>query len=489
MTLINWVFNEIWNPSLFSVIIMRKYLMLLLALFFIGSMNAQTKPDSMNIFDFEKAWKEVSSFESKDLPESALKVVEEIYEQANKEGNTGQLVKAVVHQLKFLDYKEENGFARNLKRLKVEADHASFPAKPLLHSMLAEMYWQYYQGNRHKFLNRSETVNVPEDDEYSGDIETWSLPKIVQETFAQYRLSLQNSDRSKAELVEVLNPVLEQGNPLGRKFRPTLYDFLAHRALDSFASHEPEISKSAYAFVLDKAEYMAETHDFVQLKLESRDSLSMKFFALHILQDLLNFHIHEQDPSAFVDIELKRLQFVRTNLTLPNKNELYLQALGQLEKKLIKHPVSGKISLEKAKVFVETAALYEPLQKDDPFQTDEPLQQGTRQPKDNHQWDLKTAYQLCQKAIDRFPDSEAAISCRNLQSDILKKSLTASVESSNIPGIPFRSLVQYKNFTDLYYRIIKVSREEIQSVRKKLQDEYSRDREKKFAATLLQKPH
>ena len=39
---------------------------------------AQNNPTPMNHFDYEKAWKEVSDYQSKGLPESALKVVNEI---------------------------------------------------------------------------------------------------------------------------------------------------------------------------------------------------------------------------------------------------------------------------------------------------------------------------------------------------------------------------------------------------------------------------
>ena len=147
----------------------------------------------MTPYDYEKAWKEVKDFESKGLPESALKSVNAIYEQAKKESNAGQLVKAVIHQLKFTDYKEEDAFIKNLDKLRSEAATSSFPVKPILHSMLGEMYWQYYQNNRYRFNNRTEVQSNRED-----DIETWSLEKIVSETLQQYKLSLSESEKSKA---------------------------------------------------------------------------------------------------------------------------------------------------------------------------------------------------------------------------------------------------------------------------------------------------
>ena len=79
---------------------------------------AQNKTTSMKEPDYEKAWKEVEGFEEKGLPESALKVVNTIYEKAAKEGNAAQLVKAVIHQLKYAQIKDEDALVKNLQQLK-----------------------------------------------------------------------------------------------------------------------------------------------------------------------------------------------------------------------------------------------------------------------------------------------------------------------------------------------------------------------------------
>jgi uncharacterized protein YfaS (alpha-2-macroglobulin family) len=436
---------------------MRNVFLVLGLLFFLTQCSAQNKPNIMNSFDFEKAWKQVADFESKGLPESALKVVDEIAAQAKAQSNAGHLAKAIIHQLKFRDAKEEDAFVKNMVKLKEEANQASFPVQPLLHSLLGELYWQYYQNNRYEFINRSETVNVEE-----NDIETWSLAKIVQETFTQYKLSLADAEKSKKAIVDVYEPVIHKGNDLGRVFHPTLYDFLAHRAVDFFSSDEPDIIKPAYAFELDKEGYLSGTKTFADFKIESRDTVSMKFYALNILQGLIKFHLSDKDPRALVDVDLKRLKFVRTHSTLPNKDDLYLHALEQLEKSVANNPVVGQVAVEKARVWVERGALYKPLLSDD------------------HKWDLKKAFAMCEEEKKRFADSDGAILCENLQEDILSKSIQATIEENNIPGEPFRSLIRYRNITDLYYRIIKVNRDEVRTLRVKLQKDYNIDREQKF---------
>ena len=150
---------------------------------------AQSKTGSMTPFDYTKAWKEVQEFDDKQLPESALKAVNIIYEHAKQDNNAGQLVKAVVHQLKFTEYKEDDAIAQNLNRIRTELATASFPVKPLLHSMLGEMYWQYYQSNRYRFQDRTRISN-----DNDNDVTTWSLDKIVAESFSQYRQSLLETD-------------------------------------------------------------------------------------------------------------------------------------------------------------------------------------------------------------------------------------------------------------------------------------------------------
>jgi uncharacterized protein YfaS (alpha-2-macroglobulin family) len=452
---------------------MKNQLFILVLLFLIQCTTAQNKTTTsqtktpiadMSPFDFDKAWKEVAEHESKGLPESALKVVNEIEKEAKARNNSGQLIKAYIHQLKFTDVKEENAFIKNLNRLRKEADEASFPAKPLLHSMVGEMYWQYYQQNRYKFMNRSETVDFDVD-----DIETWSLARIVSETTHQYRLSLENADKSKAEKVAVYEPVIYKGNEPGRQLRPTLYDFIAHRAVNFFVSSEPDLAKPAYAFELDKEVYLSDTKTFIGLTIESKDSTSLKFYALQIFQELERFHSKDPDPAARVDVNLKRLRFVKDQFTLPTKDELYLKAIENLEKQVSDHEVVGNVTVEKARIFVESASMYKPLQGDD------------------HKWDLKKAFEVCEAAKKRFPDSDGAILCENLQEDILSKSVSAELEEVNVPGLPFRSLVSYKNFTDLHYRIIKVTRDEVQKLRKKLEKEYDKDREEEFLKHFIAK--
>ena len=98
---------------------MSKTLIIFGILFNLLIFNNVNHSEPMPTYDYDKAWKEVVQFEKKQLPKSALAIVDKIYEAAKSEKNTGQFIKAVIHQLKFVDYKEENAFIKNLEKLKL----------------------------------------------------------------------------------------------------------------------------------------------------------------------------------------------------------------------------------------------------------------------------------------------------------------------------------------------------------------------------------
>jgi len=87
-------------------------ILIILSAFSIKSFN--TKKDTTPIVfkkgsSFEKEWFRVDSLESVGLPKSALELCDEIYNKAKKESNIPQLVKAVMYQIKIVNYVEEDG--------------------------------------------------------------------------------------------------------------------------------------------------------------------------------------------------------------------------------------------------------------------------------------------------------------------------------------------------------------------------------------------
>jgi len=106
------------------------------------SQNVQTKhPDR-----YENEWAKVADFEKKSLPQSAAKVVDTILRMAIQEKDSPQVIKALIHQGKYdleLDAQNDTLIFRHLNDMLEKSD--DIVEQSVLHSMLGELYLQYYQ--------------------------------------------------------------------------------------------------------------------------------------------------------------------------------------------------------------------------------------------------------------------------------------------------------------------------------------------------------
>ncbi len=378
---------------------------------------------------YSKEWKKVDSLASKGLTKTALEVVNAIYDKAKFENNAPQFVKAIIHRMKFEQYMEEYSLIKALNKLKEEVKEAKYPVKPVLQSMIAESYWNYYQQNRYRFYNRTETVNFDNE-----DITTWDLKTIFSKVIENYQASLQSIDSLKRTPLNIYDDILlKQVN--ARKYRPTLYDFLAHRAVDFYINEEPDITRPAYKFEINSESYFSTFTDFIKVNIESKDTLSSKLYAINILKDLVAFHSNDTDPKALIDVDLKRLKFVRKSAVSEMKDSLYLSALKSLENKFTDNPASADVNYEIAQVYFEKGTKYNPIQSEE------------------NKWMKKQALELCDAVIKKFPSSDGALDCKVLKTSVLEHLVEFITEKVNIPNTPSRALLTFKNLKTVYVRI------------------------------------
>ena len=314
---------------------MKSKIILIIALFGLSTIFSSfslMNNNSLNSFpvvidNYEKAWKKVESFVEKRLPKSALKIVDEIYEKAKSENNSPQLIKAVLYKMSLQSDFQEDYLVKTIIDIKEEIEKSGEPEKQIFHSILAEVYWNYFSSNRYMFFNRSETVNYKDD-----DIKTWDLKKIMNEIISNYLLSIENPEILKNTDLTKFDLILEKEK--GSKiYRPTLYDFLAHRAVDFFMNDENSLTQPIYKFEIDDAAFFDNNDEFVKLKIATKDSLSLKYYAIDFLQKLSFFHLEDKDPTALIDVNLKRLKFVYQNAYgIDLKNSLYRSALINMQK-------------------------------------------------------------------------------------------------------------------------------------------------------------
>jgi hypothetical protein len=389
--------------------------------------------------DYQELWKQVDEFNSKGLPQSALKVVEQIYAAAKKNKDAGDFIKALIHKMRFLQEVEEETLVKVQKELMDELKASEFPISPVLHSMLAEQYWNYYQANRWRILKRTTTS----EDFKQDDIRTWDARKIVETVVLYYGKSLENAEKSKKIAIDVFDEIIHKGTH-SRRYRPTLYDFLAHRAIDFYMNSEAGLTQPKYQFTLNNKDYFLTAGEFSKLELTSKDTLSFHFYALRYLQDLIKFHLHDQDPEALVDADLKRLHFVYQNAVISNKDIIYEEVLRQMLDKYKKNPVAAEIYYELALLYDRLGNQYKPGISDD------------------YKWHKKKAHELCREAINTYPGSIGTINCQSLIHQIEARLLQLTLEKVTVKNEPARGLLNYRNMDKVYLKIVKTNRDEIQ---------------------------
>lgn len=388
--------------------------------------------------DYTNLWDEVYEFEKKGLYESALKKVNEIFDFAFNDNNSNQIIKSICYKLKYNQYLKEDDYVVAVGNLNDLIDSAEMPTKQLLHSILGEVYWSYYSANRWKYGERTNTVNFEQ-----NDIRTWSLDKISEKISYHYLLSLKESERTKELDINSFKSILVD-NYNSDELRPTLYDFLAHRALDYFKNSELELTKPAYAFELNQKELFAGTDVFLNTKVNKEDSTASKYYAYIILKDLIEFHRNvTHDTSALIDLELERLSFAREYSVLEEKEKLYLNGLEKLVGKYSDNKSYTEISYYLALFYKQRSEKYNYLLKGDKLN-------------DLYKDDLKLAVSICKDAVSKFPNSYGAPYCNNLINDIESKSISFVNEEVVVPNEFSKGQLNVRNLSEIYLKVIKL---------------------------------
>ncbi|MBN4072224.1 alpha-2-macroglobulin [Flavobacteriales bacterium AH-315-E23] len=426
------------KKSKFPLILLLSFLVL--GVSFISTNNPLVRTKPILIFPkgstYELEWKKADSLIAKGLNRSAYKVVEGIYEKAKEDINSQQVAKAIIYRIRLESNYEEEAYVKSIYDLQSEIEDSYYPLTPVLHSITASVYWSYFQRYRWRYYNRTITQGFD-----NTDIRTWDLKRIVRETMKHHELALANEDELRRTPITTFDDILVRENDETRKLRPTLYDFLAHRSLDFFMSSESFLTQPSYAFEMRDSAYFGLAGEFARLEVNSKDSMSMKLRAVKILQGLTEFHLNDQDKEALLEIELKRLMFMKQQVNVPGRDALYLAALRKRYDAHKDKAFGMRVAFAIATYYDQRANSYSPLQSDD------------------NKWDRKKAVALCDSAIAAFPKSNGALNCKYLKSLISQKSYSITNDDAAIPDVPIKALVNFRNVGKLYFRLCEVDYE------------------------------
>ena len=175
----------------------------------------------------------------------------------------------------------------------------------------AQLYATYLQNNGWNLGNRTP---VPAGE--GGDILTWSADQVESRALDLYAASLTEAALLKNTPVEKFRDISEAGqnDTVQCSLRPTLYDFLAHRALARFANERSYLNQPAFAFALDQENAFVPATAFVNAAFETKDSTSGKWLAIRLFQKVIAAHLGDKEPSALIDADLLPLQFAHNSI-------------------------------------------------------------------------------------------------------------------------------------------------------------------------------
>ncbi|MEP6793602.1 MAG: alpha-2-macroglobulin family protein [Saprospiraceae bacterium] len=417
---------------------MKQFLYLAIAIWISMSMSCKTKSGSVtpkstvDTAMIQTMWKTIDSLEQKGLVSSALKEVQKIKKAAFEGNDSGQLVKAIVYENRYLLQLEEDSNIKTFARVESEVNSYPEPARSVLHSFAAQWYTQYLQSHLWELRNRTEFGGAP-----GPDIRTWGIRHFLDKIQSHYEMSVQweGLRSAKVEDYEVLLTEKQNTDDL----RPTLYDILMHRALDYYSGTEAYLTKPVYDFVLTDPLAFAPARSFIGHSFPVTDSLSNTWKALHWFQLLLAFRLNDdQHEAALVDADLKRLRFVYDNIIIDGKDSIYQKTLDDLAQSHHNSPESALVDYYRAGLLVQKAG------------------EWSNDKTSSYRYGYNDALKICQAAIDKYPDAYGSQLCKTLISQVETKNLSAATESINLPGEELLVQIEYRNLSAVHLKLAKL---------------------------------
>lgn len=373
---------------------------------------------------FEKEWQQINSLIEKGRPQSAALLARKILITAQKEDDGPNAIKAQLFLMGVDETIQDDATTRNMLKIDSLIQISQGAEKALWQSINAELYWRYYQRNRWTILNRTPLAGEP-----PADIATWDAATLIQKASERYQASILDRETLQKIPVARYTPILAKGENT-RHLRPTLYDFLAFRAVEFFQNDEKDVIKPAYQFQIDGTLWFEPAQRLADVKVNPAHPEALHFRALHTYQQLLAFHLNDPQPDALIDADLQRLAFVHRYSVHPEKDSLYLHALRVLEKRYADVPASAQVSYQIIQFLYDNRS------------TD--LQQKT---------DLPSLKSRLDALIARFPNTEGAANASSLVQQLTNPSLAVQTEEVVLPDENSKALITYRNVNKIYIQL------------------------------------
>ncbi len=299
-------------------------------------------------------------------------------------------------------------------KLKDAASRAPLPMRAVLEVLAAHRFRSYAE---HLFGGQERDVPVVE-----------GIPRqpesLLNEVEQCYQRAMAFEGILKRIPVGMYGALFDEGT-VADALRPTLFDVIAYDLLEFYAWCREQKLDDTESVTLDPdgpALQDVAGFNFVIPDEAARHSRVLR--ALRLWQVLLAFHADDEDPAAYADADLNRLQFCYPLVVGEKREERYCAALDRFAHKWRTHELSSRAFALRAQLAFDVG-------------------------------DAALARVVAQKGAAAYPASIGAAQCRNLIARIEVPSLALTAERVWCAPWP-QFEIAYKNLTQLHFRAVRV---------------------------------
>lgn len=389
---------------------MKKHLLIGLLLLLSINMIAQTSNNK-----YEAEWKQIEAHEQKDLPQSAIQVVNTILEKAIADKNNTQVIKALIYKNRYkrqIDNSDNKGIFTDLQALANQATNTA--EKALLNSMLAELYLNFYNSDQWNIDQRTKLTDlVPE------DMNEWSSNIFSNKIIENLNLSIKEVGELKKHTTKEYDGIILIGAD-GVKYYPTLYDFLMDRAITiakgitSIGNEEFDISSTG----LKTEQLILPASEYIKLNIGAgADNRQIVwFYYQQFIKDLSNRNL----APTLILTEINKVEYLKSS-SRTLSNQATLDAYIRLEKLY----ENNETSIEIIDKIVNSYSYYNEVD----------------QSKIN-----ESKYTWLKKGIQKYPKYSRINSLRNQLQALEEPALSiGSSQAVVYPDSPIQLSIRYKN--------------------------------------------
>ncbi|MCF6242357.1 MAG: hypothetical protein L3J74_13540 [Bacteroidales bacterium] len=380
------------------------------------------------------SWENIDRLENSKQYEQALILSKKLYIKADSFNDINEIYKSIIYQIKLKSLLKQP-LPNIIRFTEKEADKAKLPLKNILHSLIVDLYLNYYQNNQQHIKDNICIENLP-----CENLQDWSLNRLRKEIIHHILQSLSEKEKLQAIKTNDLATIIMQSNK-SENNNTKLYDFLAYKALNFLGNKQwRPLNDDANVSIPDSI-ILLPAKEFVKQSITTENTLSPQYLMLKIYKELVKEYLNSEDINDIIYTDLKRIKSIK------NTSEIYPAALQKLIKEYEKYP--------KCSEFYYLLAEYH-------YQN-----QKTKLSGKSFNNNRIKAVNICTEAINKYPGTIGAKQCSYLKSKILTKSLDFSINEIIISKDSFDIDLNYQNIDTVYIKIAKIEENKLADLKNK----------------------